>query len=129
MLGHFAINNVFVLGCHEAGMSPVDADIICSSLSLPLLIGYWNRKGRFNNLEQRVGEAEVVATEKSMREAMNEEMHLTLGIHECHVWSDIGKDYSWWKNLSEEARVIPENMPRLTVSFDMGWQQRSSGNI
>jgi hypothetical protein len=24
-------------------------------------------------------------------------------------------------NLSEEARVIPENIPRLTVSFDMGW--------
>jgi len=94
----------------------------------PLLIGYWNRKGRFNNLEQRVGEAEVVATEKSMREAMNEEVCLTLDVHEHHVWSDIGKDYSWWKNLSEEAHVIPENMPRLTVSFDMGWQQRSSGN-
>ena len=54
---HFAINNMFVLGCHEAGMSPVDADIICLSLSLPLQIGYWSRKGRFNNPEQRVGEA------------------------------------------------------------------------
>ena len=32
-MGHFAINNMFVLGCHEAGMGPVDADIICSSLS------------------------------------------------------------------------------------------------
>ena len=31
-IGNFAINNVFILGCHEAGMSPVDADIICSSL-------------------------------------------------------------------------------------------------
>jgi len=48
----FKINNMFVLGCHKAGMSPVDADIICSSLSLPLQIGYWSRKGRFNNLEQ-----------------------------------------------------------------------------
>ena len=55
---HFAIKNMFaVLGCHEAGMSPVDADIICLSLSLPLQIGYWSRKGRFNNPEQRVGEA------------------------------------------------------------------------
>jgi hypothetical protein len=40
---HFAINNMFVLDCHEAGMSPVDADIICSSLPLPLQIGYWTR--------------------------------------------------------------------------------------
>ena len=77
---HFAINNMFVLGCHEAGMSPVDADIICLSLSLPLQIGYWSRKGRFKNLEQRVGDAEVVATEKSMREAMNEEVCLTLDV-------------------------------------------------
>ena len=91
---HFAINNMFVLGCHEAGMSPVDVDIICSSLSLPLQIGYWSRKGRFKNLEQRVGDAEVVATEKSMREAMNEEVRLTLDVHERHVWTNIGKDYS-----------------------------------
>jgi hypothetical protein len=47
-MGHFAINNVFILGCHEAGMSPVDADIICSSLSLPLQSSYWSRKGKFN---------------------------------------------------------------------------------
>ena len=60
---------------------------------------------------------------------MNEEVPLTLDVHEHHVWSDIGKDYSWWKNLSEEARMIPENMLRLTVSFDMGWQQRSSGKF
>ena len=72
-MGHFAINNMFVLGCHKAGMGPVDADIICSSLSLPLQSGYWSSKGRFNQLEQSIGEAE-----------------------------------------------IPENTPRLTVSFDMG---------
>ena len=112
--GHFAINNMFVLGYHEAGMSPVDANILYLSLSLHLQSGYWSRKGRFNNLEQRIGEAEIVATEYSMREAMNEEMHLTLGIHECHVWSDIGKDYSWWKNNSEESHVILENMHAKT---------------
>ena len=83
------------------------------SLSLPLQSGYKSRKGRFNQLEQRLGEAEIDVTEHSMREAMNEEVQLTLDIHERHhVWSDIGKDYSWWKNLSKEARVIPENMPK-----------------
>jgi hypothetical protein len=73
-MGHFAINSMFVLGCHEAGMSPVDADIICSSLSfLPLQSGFWSRKERFSQLEQRIGEAEIDVTEHSMREAMNEE--------------------------------------------------------
>ena len=117
-MGHFAINNMFVLGCYEAGMGTVDADITCSSLSLPLQSGYWSRKGRFNQLEQRIGEAEIDVTEHSMREAMNEEVRLTLDIHERHhVWSDIGKDYSWWKNLSKEVRVIPENMPKTNSKF------------
>jgi len=49
---------------------------------------------------------------------MNEEVRLTLDIHERHhVWSDIGKDYSWWKNLSKEVRVIPENMPKTNSKF------------
>ena len=72
----------------------------------------------------------INVTEHSMRKAMNEEAHLTLHVHERHVWSNIGKEYSWWTNHSEEARrVTPENVPRLvTVSFDMGWQQCSGVN-
>ena len=107
-MGHFAINNMFVLGCHEAGMGPVDADIICSSLSLPLQSVYWRRKGRFNQLEQRIGEAEIDVTKNSMREAMNEEVQLTLDVHERHVWSDIGKDYSLWKLLNKKRQTRKE---------------------
>jgi hypothetical protein len=76
------------------------------------------------------GEAEIGVTDYSMRQAMKEEVCVTLDVHERHAWANTRKDYSWWKNLGEAVRrVIPENMPRLTVSFDMGWQQRSSGKF
>ena len=39
------------------------------------------------------GKAEIDETEHS--EVMNEEVCLTLDVHECHVWTDIRKDYSW----------------------------------
>ena len=74
---HFAINNMFALGCHEAGMGLANADlVICSSLSFPLPSGYWSREGKFNHLEQRIGEAKIDVTLQSMREAMNEEVLL-----------------------------------------------------
>jgi hypothetical protein len=97
-------------------------------LTLCKLVTGAGREGLIIWSSQRIGEAEVVATVKSMREAMNKEVRLTLDVHERHVWTNIGKVYSWWENLSKEACVILENKPRLTISFDMGWQQRSSGN-
>ena len=48
---------------------------------------------RFNNLELRIGKAEIAATEHSVRVAMNEEVCVTMAIHERDIWSDIGKDY------------------------------------
>ncbi len=76
------------------------------------------QEGKVQSTGATLGEAEIDVTEHSMREAMNEEVRLTLDIHERHhVWSDIGKDYSWWKNLSKEVRVIPENMPKTNSKF------------
>ena len=53
------------------------------------------REARFNDLEQRICEAETVVTEHSMREAMNEEVCPTLDVNACHVWINFAKDISW----------------------------------
>jgi hypothetical protein len=36
----FSINKQFILGCHEAGMGPGNADVICSAMNLPLTFGF-----------------------------------------------------------------------------------------
>ncbi len=63
-----------------------------------------------------------------MKEACQEEIYLTLIVHEQGDWADIGRDFQWWKCLTGTDRLSVLNMPQLTVSYDMGWQQRSSGN-
>ena len=60
---------------------------------------------------------------------MNEEVRLTLDAHECHAWSNIRKNTLGEIILAKQHNdMIPENIPRLTVSFDMDWQQHSSVN-
>ena len=39
---HFAINQQFILGCHEAEMGPGDEDIVCSAMNLPLAVRFWS---------------------------------------------------------------------------------------
>ena len=38
---NFEINQQFILVCHEAGMGPGNADIVCSEMNLPLAVGFW----------------------------------------------------------------------------------------
>ena len=41
---------------------------------------------------------------------------------------DKGRDFQSWNSLTDTDRLSVLNMPRLTLSYDMEWQQRSSGN-
>ena len=44
----FAINQQFILGCHEAGLGPGYADIVCSAMNLPLAVGFLStQQGNF----------------------------------------------------------------------------------
>ena len=124
----FAINQQFILGCHEAGLGPGDADIVCSAMNLPLAVGFWSTQGNFTAVEEKVGEAEVATTALAMEEACREEIYQTLNVRERGDWADKGRNFQWWNSLPVTEHMSVLNMPRLTVTYDMGWQQRSSGN-
>ena len=50
-------------------------------------------------------------------------------VQECGDWANKGGDFQWWKSLVPVTeRMSLLNMPRLTVTYNMGWQQQSSGN-
>ena len=63
-----------------------------------------------------------------MEEACREEIYQTLNVRERGDWADKGRDFQWWNSLPVTERMSVLNMPRLTVTYDMGWQQQSSGN-
>ena len=63
---HFAINQQFILGCHEDALGPGDADIVYSAMNLPLAVGFWSTQDDFTAVEEKVGEAEVATTVLAM---------------------------------------------------------------
>ena len=76
----FLINKQFFWAVtKQAGMGPADADIICSTMNLPLTFGCWSMEGNFGVVQELVGKVEVAATAISDTQpmCMNEETGLT----------------------------------------------------
>ena len=72
-----------------------------------------------------VGTAEMATTALAVKDACHEEIYQTLNVHERGDWADKGRDFQWWNSLTTATdRLSVLNMPRLTVSYDMGWQQQ-----
>ena len=126
----FAINQQFILGCHEAGLGPGDADIVCSAMNLPLAVGFWSTQGNFTAVEDVVGEVAVTTAALTMEEfCWEEEIFQTLNVHERGDWADKGQDFDWWNTLSGTERLsVLNNHDSPSASYNMGWQQQSSGN-
>ena len=97
-------------------------------MNLPLAVGFWSTQGNFTAIEEKVGEAEVATTALAMEEACWEEIYQSLNVRERSDWADKGRDFQWWNSLPVTERMSVLNMPRLTITYYMGWQQQSSGN-
>ena len=97
------------LGAIASGIGPTNLAQLLSFIDLPNVKAV---NGRFfRNMELIVGTSLRSVGTKAMKEALLEEIELTLGSEE--------KFKEWEK----------ENSPvSITVSFDMGWNKRSSGN-
>ena len=73
--------------------------------------GLASMQGNFGAVEQLVGNAEVTATALAMKEACQEEIYLTLNVHERGDWADKGRDFQWWNSLTGMDRFSVLNMP------------------
>ena len=71
----------------------------------------------FKKIECVVEEPIGNVAEEGIQDALEEEIHLML--------EKEGKSYSEWKTQQDENK---REQSLLIVSYDMGWQKRSSGN-
>ena len=110
----FELNLRLVLATLAIGNGGSDLSDFCAFLDLPQSTSFGSKT--FNKLECVIGQHLRDAAEQGMADALEEEIRLTL--------EKEGKNYDEWKNKKIEEREIVE----LTVSYDMGWQKRSSGN-
>ena len=110
----FETNLRLVLATLAVGNGGSDLSDFAAFLDLPQASSFGNRP--FNRIEAIVGEHLRAVSDEAMKEAWEEETRLTL--------EAMGESYFLWKNKRKKDR---KNV-KLTVSFDMGWQKRSSGN-
>ena len=104
----------FVIATLAIGNGGSDLCDFLAFADLPQATSFGSRS--FNRIECLVGETIRAVAEQSMIEAWEEETRRTLEAQ--------GKCFQKWKKTIHYRRMIV----KLTVSFDMGWQKRSSGN-
>ena len=109
----FLLNCTFVLALQLLGGGGIDAKILFGFLNLPNTSSM--RAKRFHQIEQKLSPIICSITKEEINKALDKEVFLQLQTEGRE------SDFAKWKNGELEYK------PELTVSYDMGWQQRSSG--
>ena len=109
--GWYEENVKVVLATLACGMGPVDAGDFLSFLDIPKMNSF--SKQQFTRIENLVGKHIRDIAEQSMKDMLEEEINMTVEAK----WLD----YEIFKK-DKSSKV------GLTVSYDMGWSKRSSGN-
>jgi hypothetical protein len=121
----FAINILYVLGFLSVGDGGTEAARVLGMLSSPNNTTMETRS--FPTIEERINTKMERLAEDVLLENLTEEVRLSLAA----LGIDNSNDFNLWKDSlkSEPAIVLNKSkFPLIDVSFDMGWQQRSSGN-
>ena len=106
----FASNVKLVVGTLAAGMGAADISCLFSFLGLPNLHSFCNRQ--YKRIENLIG--------KHIRDVANESMETALDLEVSMTQEYKGIPVTDWRQQ--------DNSLGLTLSYDMGWSKRSSGN-
>jgi hypothetical protein len=119
----FAINVLYVVGFLSCGDGPTEAARILGLLGLPNDTTIHTRS--FGLIEERISPIIQSVTDQILLENLTEEVRLTFEQLPDKDESDL---ITWKNSLTDKDMVYSTaKYPSLSVSFDMGWQQRSSG--
>jgi hypothetical protein len=121
----YAINVLYVLSFLSSGDGCSEAARVLELLGLPNDTTMESRS--FTIIEERIGPSIRKLTQELLLENLTEEVQLTMAASNEHD----ADDFKIWKS-SVEAGFVGDlsirKYPLLTVSYDMAWQQRSSGH-
>ena len=108
----YATNIRLVIGTLASGLGAADISCLFSFLGLPNLYSFCNRQ--YKRIETLIG--------KYFRQVANDSMHEARDI-------EVTLTQQQFKDQPVENWRSAENPVGLTLSYDMGWSKRSSGNI
>lgn len=120
----FSLNIMYVLGFESVGDGGVEAARILGLLGLPNDTTMESRS--FPTIEERINAKMEKLTSEILQENLIKEVQLS------HTACGLdNSDFELWKqaimNPDGSFGVLQSKYPKIDVSFDMGWQQRSSG--
>ena len=107
----YALNCQFALGLMQIGCGNSESETLLNFLDLPH--GGTFKRTTFSRLQSAVRSTIVKISDRSMEDARHEELKKTYG-------EEVLEKY-------KKCDTNPEDM-KLTVSYDMGWNKRSSGH-
>ena len=107
----YALNCQFVLGLMQTGCGAQEAAVNLTFLDLPHASTF--QKTTFQRVQSAIRPIIKNVSEKSMMEAREKEVSATIGHDKIEDW--------------KQKKIHPDDV-RLTISYDMGWNKRSSGN-
>ena len=110
----YAINTMLVLGLQQIGGGGSDAMKLLTFLNLPN--GKSIKDSKFKRIEDSIGNVIRNSSEISIKNALEEEIQLTLQ-SENRI-----EDYDKWKR----KELDPEKIG-IVIAYDMGWNKRSTG--
>jgi hypothetical protein len=122
----YGINSLYVLGFLSCGDGCTEAARLLGILGLPNDTTMESRS--FTIIESRLSKPIQEVMKQVLTDNLIEEVRMTM---ERSSLED-NRDFLLWKqclnNTDEDSITLAKSRyPRLTCSFDMGWQQRSSG--
>ena len=106
----FAINCQFVLALMQIGGGASEAGLMLSYLNLPHSSTFQNCT--YYKVQEAIRPAIIELSEKSMVKVRQDEVLATVGEDKSNLW--------------KQKKIEPSHVP-LTISYDMGWNKRSSG--
>ena len=99
------------MALQHIGCCGTEADLIMSFLNMPN--GSGMKSNTFHRIENNIGDIVREITQEECRNALEQEVFLTLQREE---------DFDKWKNGKQVSEI------KICICYDMGWNKRSSGN-
>ena len=120
----YAVNILYVIGFLSCGDGCTEAARLLGLLGLPNDTTMETRS--FSIIEERISPAIRQLTATILQENLAEEVQRSMV--KSNTYDE--HDFELWKRaLNDETVVLGEHRyPKLSVSYDMAWQQRNSGN-
>ena len=115
----YATNVLYVMAGIASGDGGTEAEKLCGFLGLPNYLSM--QRTTFSNVEKQLEDHYESVTKAAVEDSLKMEVRAA-----TETIPDFGFD-KWWEAVMNKTFLDQKDYPRISITFDGGWQKRSSG--